>query len=191
MDYILNSWKSHVFFCALCTAHQFGANLVSRQCIWSELSTSFHRVFLSGHSRMSIPALGSGSRKQHGFNGTLLGAMTMALFVKIAGRKKGNLTSSYPPAWPHPILPPTFGECSLEGDMSTLSLRHPVGAGLGGGAMVTIFWSKMMASEGVPRGNGHIGKKSAGQNARRWMTNSCLWNIMTKTWVVHSAQSVP
>jgi hypothetical protein len=43
----------------------------------------------------------------------------------------------------------------------------------------------------VPRGNGHIGKKSAGQNARRWMTNSCLWNIMTKTWVVHSAQLVP
>jgi hypothetical protein len=38
----------------------------------------------------------------------------------------------------------------------------------------------MMASEGVPRGNGHIGKKSAGQNARRWMTDSCLPHIMTK-----------
>jgi hypothetical protein len=30
-----------------------------------------------------------------------------------------------------------------------------------------IFWSKMMASEGVPRGNGHTGKKSAGQNASK------------------------
>jgi hypothetical protein len=27
--------------------------------------------------------------KNHGFNGTILGAVTMALFIKIAGRKKG------------------------------------------------------------------------------------------------------
>jgi hypothetical protein len=30
----------------------------------------------------------------------------------------------------------TFGERSLEGDVSTSSLRRPVGAGSGGGAMV-------------------------------------------------------
>jgi hypothetical protein len=67
------------------------ANLVQ---IWylvnsPELSTSFHPGFLSGHSRMSMPALGSGSWKKRGFKGALLGTVGMALFVKIAGRKKG------------------------------------------------------------------------------------------------------
>jgi hypothetical protein len=124
----------------LCTVHKspiWCANLVSRQCKSSEVSTSFHPFFLSGHSRMSVPAPGSGSRKKRGFNGGAV--VTKALFVKIAGRKEGNLTPSYPPAWPHPILPPTFGERSLEGDVSTSSLRHPVGAGSAGGAMVTNF----------------------------------------------------
>jgi hypothetical protein len=63
----------------------------------------------------------------------------MALFINIAGRKKGNLTPSYPPAWPHPIFPHTFGERSLEGEVSTSSLRHLVGAGSGGSTVVTNF----------------------------------------------------
>jgi hypothetical protein len=33
--------------------------------------------------------------KNHGFNGIILGAVTMALFIKIAGRKRES----------HPILP--------------------------------------------------------------------------------------
>jgi hypothetical protein len=41
-------------------------------------------------------------------------------------------------------------------------------------------WAVMM-SIGVATGNVHVSKKSAGQNARRWMTDSCLQNIMTKT----------
>jgi hypothetical protein len=95
MDYIYNSWKSYVFFCALCTTRQFCANLVSHQCIWSELSTSFHPGFLSGHSRMSVLAPGSGSQNKCGFKGTLLGAVTMVLFIKIVGRQIES----------HPILP--------------------------------------------------------------------------------------
>jgi hypothetical protein len=115
-----------VFFCALCTTCQFGANLVSRQCKWSELSTSFQRGFLSDHSRMSVPVPGSVSR-------------TMALFINIAGRKKGispHLTLQH---GPQPIFPHTFVERSLEGDVSTSSLRHPVGAGSSGGTVVTNF----------------------------------------------------
>jgi hypothetical protein len=66
-----------------------------------------------------------------GFNGALLGTMTIMLFIKNAGRKKENLTPSYSPSWPHPIIPLTefkkqpFGECSLGGVVSLSSLRCP------------------------------------------------------------------
>jgi hypothetical protein len=38
---------------------------------------------------MSMLAPGSGSQNKSGFKGALFGAMTMALFIKIALRKKG------------------------------------------------------------------------------------------------------
>jgi hypothetical protein len=101
-----------------------------------------------------------------------LGTVTMGLFCQTA-KKKGNLTTSYSLSWPHPIIPP-WQNWRDDLDMFLLGPSNVPKA------TCNSYVHSLADNSLLPTGNAHVSEKYAGQNARSWMTDSCLQNVMTK-----------
>jgi hypothetical protein len=163
-----------MFFCALCTTHQFLGHKAHCQCKSSELGMLLCTLpFCLVKGECLCQQWGVACKKSmismalcfswHRDNGAFLSNC----------KEKGNLTTSYSLSWPHPIIPP-WQNWRDDLDMFLLGPSNVPKA------TCNSYVHSLADNSLLPTGNAHVSEKYAGQNARSWMTDSCLQNVMTK-----------